>query len=72
MSRPRVGNSPQEKLFPFRADEQTNVKVDTAATVQIEGTGLICDGQIVQAILSDCIQYVTKIVDGFGRMFFGE
>jgi hypothetical protein len=43
-----------------------------AATVQIEGTGLICDGQIVQLTLSDCIQHVTNIVDGFGRLFFGE
>jgi hypothetical protein len=49
-----------------------NVKLHTVAAVQIERTGLICDGYVVQHILSDCIQHVTNIVDEFGRMFFGE
>ena len=41
-------------------------------TIQIEDTGLICDGQILLTILNDCIQYVINVVESFGKMFVSE
>lgn len=49
-----------------------NVQIITAMTIQIEKTGLICDGMIIQATLTDCIQHTVNIIDSFGRMFFSE
>lgn len=51
---------------------KVKMQVQTAMTVQIERSGLSCDGMIVQAILNECIQYTLSIIDGFGRMFFSE
>jgi hypothetical protein len=48
------------------------VQVDTEGTIQIEQTGLICDGQNLLLVLRDCINYASSIVDAFGQMFFGE
>jgi hypothetical protein len=48
------------------------VKVGVAETIQIEQTGLICDGEILLAVLSDCINYASAIVNHFGRLFFAE
>ncbi|HEX3377308.1 MAG TPA: hypothetical protein VHS29_10640 [Candidatus Acidoferrales bacterium] len=50
---------------------EVNVKVNTARAVQIENTGMICDGMAVVPVLLDCIQHVANIVDGFSKMFFG-
>jgi hypothetical protein len=47
-----------------------HVQVDTEGTIQIEQTGLICDGQNLLLVLRDCINYVSSIVDDFGQMFF--
>lgn len=49
-----------------------NVKLTTVASAQIERTGLICDGGVIQHTLEECIQHVTNIVDEFGRTFFDE
>jgi len=51
---------------------KVNVKVNAARTVQIEKTGLICDGMILQAVLHDSILFVENIVGSFGRLFFSE
>jgi hypothetical protein len=48
------------------------VEIATATTVQIEKTGLTCDGMILVAVLRDCIQHAINIVDRFGKLFFGE
>ncbi len=51
---------------------KVHLKVTTAMTVQIEKTGLVCDGLLIQAILNDSIQYVIDVIDSFGRTFFSE
>jgi hypothetical protein len=51
---------------------EMHVKINTAMTVQIENSGLICDGMIIQAALKDCIQHAVNIIDSFGKMFFSE
>lgn len=52
----------------------TKVRVQLSAegTIQIEQTGLVCDGQNLLLVLRDCLNYVASIVDNFGEMFFGE
>lgn len=50
---------------------KVNVKIKTANTIQIENTGMICDGMPIEAVLSDCIQHTTNIVGTFNKMFFG-
>lgn len=57
---------------PIKQPGKVNVEVKTATTLQIENTGLVCDGMQVEAVLSDCIQHVVNIIDGFGRLFFNE
>ncbi len=51
---------------------ELKVQIQTAMTVQIEKSGLPCDGTVIQAVLSDCAQYVANIIGAFGRMFFSE
>jgi hypothetical protein len=46
------------------------VEVSTAKTVQIQETGLVCDGMILLAVLQDCVNYVGMILNHFQRMFF--
>jgi len=59
--------------FSFSEDPgKVNVKLNTASRIQIENTGLICDRMPIQVILSDSIQYVKNVVDGFGNLFFDE
>lgn len=48
------------------------IRVNTAMTVQIEDSGLVCDGMLIQAALNDCIQYAIKSIDAFGKLFFSE
>jgi hypothetical protein len=50
---------------------KVHVKIKTASSVQIESTGMVCDGMPVEAVLSDCIQHTINIVGGFQEMFFG-
>lgn len=49
-----------------------HVDVATAMTVQIENTGLVCDGMELGPVLADCINYVSTTIDAFGAKFFGE
>ena len=51
---------------------KVGVEIGTSMTIQIEDTGLICDGQILLTILNDCIQYVINVVESFGKMFVSE
>jgi hypothetical protein len=51
---------------------EVKVKIGTAMTVQIEQSGLSCDGTIIQLVLENCISYTANIIDQFGRMFFSE
>jgi hypothetical protein len=46
------------------------VEVHTAKTVQIQQTGLICDGMILLEVLRDCINYAGMILNHFSQMFF--
>jgi hypothetical protein len=49
---------------------KVNVTIKTASTVQMENTGMVCDGMPVEAVLSDCIQHTINIVGTFQEMFF--
>jgi hypothetical protein len=49
-----------------------HVEMGTEGTIQIEKTGLCCDGQNLGVVLRDCINYVSRIIDHFGHKFFGE
>lgn len=51
---------------------ELKVQIQTAMTIQIEKSGLVCDGTVIQAVLHDCIQHTADIIDSFGRMFFSE
>jgi hypothetical protein len=51
---------------------QMHVEIQTAMTVQIEKSGLICDGMIIQMALCDCIKHAVNIIDSFGKLFFSE
>lgn len=46
------------------------VEVQTAKTIQIQQTGLICDGMILLEVLSDCINHAGMILNHFAQMFF--
>jgi hypothetical protein len=48
------------------------VQLTAEGTVQIEQTGLVCDGQNPLVLLGECIVYVSSIVERFGKMFFRE
>lgn len=48
------------------------VKMGAEGTIQIEQTGLDCDGANLALILRDSIEYVGRIVGNFGQLFFGE
>lgn len=50
------------------------VKVDfqTATTIKLSNTGLICDEFDLGLVLRDCRTIVVDIVNDFGSMFFGE
>lgn len=48
------------------------VEIGAAMTVQIEKSGLSCDGRIIQLVLQDCINYAVAIVNAFGKKFFSE
>jgi hypothetical protein len=48
------------------------VQVEAEGTIQIEHSGLGCDGQNLLLVLLDCLNDVGSIVDNFGDMFFGE
>jgi len=50
---------------------KVNVQIKTAGSIQIESTGLVCDGMPVEAVLSDCIQLTINIVGMFQEKFFG-
>jgi hypothetical protein len=49
---------------------QVKVKIGTAMTVQIEKSGLSCDGMIIQMVLQNCINYVADINNAFGGFSF--
>ena len=51
---------------------EMKVNITTAMTVQIENSGLVCDGMIVQAVLADSIQHTVNTIDHFGKVFFSE
>lgn len=51
---------------------QVEVEVKTAIAIHIEQTGLSCDGSNLLVVLSKCIEHAGRIVDHFGRTFFGE
>ena len=48
------------------------VKIESSMSIQIEQTGLVCDGMILLTVLSDCINFVGGLIDSFGKTFFGE
>lgn len=50
---------------------KVHVKVKTASNVQIENTGMVCDGMPVEAVVGDCIQHAINIVGTFQEKFFG-
>jgi len=52
--------------------QKVNMNIQTATTVQFADTGLCCDGGIAESVLYACGGYVEKIVDDFGKRFFGE
>ena len=56
----------------IRHPGKIEVSIDAAMTIQIEKTGLICDGMLVQVVLNDCIRLVTDVVNGFAKTFFSE
>jgi hypothetical protein len=58
------------KDVPFPV--KVNVEVKASFAIQIEETGLFCDGGNLLTVLHDFIGYVGRIVDDFGGMFFGE
>jgi hypothetical protein len=49
-----------------------NMQIKTAMAVQFANTGLVCDGGIVQDVINGCGGCVEKIIDDFGKRFFGE
>jgi hypothetical protein len=48
------------------------VEMSTEGTIQIEQTGLNCDGANLSLVLRDSIEYVGGIINKFGQKFFGE
>jgi hypothetical protein len=56
----------------IRQPGKVGVEIATSMTVQIENTGLICDGMEMMLALRDCVQYVANIIGSFGQMFFSE
>jgi|SRR5215831_7262775 len=54
----------------IRKPGSMNVEVKTTSQVQIENTGLSCDGMNASVILSDCIVYTTNVIESFGGTFF--
>jgi hypothetical protein len=55
--------------FPQPMPEM-HVKVDTEGTIQLEQSGLICDGRNLMIVLRDSIEYVGWIVSRFHDLFF--
>jgi hypothetical protein len=47
------------------------VEVSTAKTVQIQQTGLVCDGTILLEVLRDCLNHAGLILNYFAQLFFG-
>jgi hypothetical protein len=56
----------------FAGPGKVNMKVETATTIQFANTGLCCDVGIAEATIAACGELVKKIIDGFGKRFFGE
>ena len=51
---------------------RVRVKLQTMETVQIQNTGLECDGLTLVTMLSGFQNIVVRIVGEFGKQFFGE
>jgi hypothetical protein len=49
---------------------EMKVEVRTAKTVQIQQTGLVCDGMILLEVLRDCVNYTGMTLNHFGQLFF--
>jgi hypothetical protein len=47
------------------------VEVTTAKTVQIQQTGLVCDGTILLEVLRDCLNHTGLTLNHFAALFFG-
>lgn len=50
---------------------EMNVQVHTTKTVQIQQTGLVCDGMILLEVLGDSVNYAGITLNYFSKMFFG-
>jgi hypothetical protein len=49
-----------------------NMQAKTATAVKFSTTAAVCDGQIVEHVLEECGLEVQRIIDDFGKRFFGE
>lgn len=56
------GLPPQTKL---------HMELHAEGSIQIEQTGLVCDGENLIMVLQEFIEYAGGLVDYFGRTFFG-
>jgi hypothetical protein len=51
---------------------EVNMQAQTATAVKFSNTAAFCDGHIVEDVLEECGLEVQRIIDHFGKMFFGE
>jgi hypothetical protein len=56
----------------IRKPGKVNVRFQTAKTIKLSNTGLVCDEFDLDLVLSDCRTVVSNIINSFGNMFFGE
>jgi hypothetical protein len=47
-------------------------KLHAEGSIQIEQTGLFCEGEDLLTVLWEFTEYVSGLVNYFGRTFFGE
>jgi len=60
------------RITGLQSYTKMHVELSAEGTIQIEHTGLICDGQNLLLALRDCLNHASSIIDSFGEMFFGE
>jgi hypothetical protein len=51
---------------------EMNMQAEIATAVKFSNTAPFCDGHIIEDVLKECGLETQRIIDHFGKMFFGE
>jgi hypothetical protein len=51
---------------------EMNMQAEVATAIKFSNTAAFCNGHIVEDVLKECGLEVHRIIDHFGKMFFGE